>query len=205
MDSQLLEWIGYLASVLVAVSLAINSIVKFRWVNLIGAFLFSTYGFLIGAFPVFFLNGIIVFVDAYYLWKIYTKPNLFDILFIEENNEYLTKFLEYHNDSITKLFPNFSIYDIDYNVRFFVLRNMEIVGLFLANKKNRNVLDVELDYVIPRYRDYKNGIYVYSHLNEYMEIHGIKRIEVNNSSPKHLKYLKKIGFKKERNKYVKIM
>ncbi len=205
MDSQLLEWVGYMASVLVAVSLAISSIVKFRWVNLIGAFLFSTYGFLIGAFPVFILNGIIVFVDAYYLWKIYRKPNLFDILFVEEDNKYLNKFLGYYKDDIAQLFPDFSIYDIDYNVRFFILRNMEVVGLFLANKKSSNVLSVELDYVIPQYRDYKNGIYVYSHLNEYIQVQGIKKIEAINSSSQHAKYLKKIGFNKEGNKFVKVL
>ncbi len=205
MDSQLLEWVGYLASVLVALSLAISSIVKFRWINLIGAFLFSTYGFLIGAFPVFILNGIIVFVDAYYLWKIYTKPSLFDILFVEEDSKYLNKFLDYYKEDISKLFPDFSIYDIDYNVRFFVLRNMEVVGLFLANKKNSNVLSVELDYVIPQYRDYKNGIYVYSHLNKFIQVQGIKKIEAINSSLQHTKYLKKIGFNKEGNKYVKVL
>ncbi len=205
MDSQLLEWVGYIASALVALSLAISSIVKFRWINLIGAFLFSTYGFLIGAFPVFILNGIIVIVDAYYLWRIYTKPNLFDVLFVEENSKYLNKFLKYHNDDIAKMFPGFSVYDIDYNVRFFVLRNMQVVGLFLANKKQGDVLSVELDYVIPQYRDYKNGIYVYSHLNKFMQVQGIKRIEAIDSSSQHSKYLKKIGFTKTGNKYVKVL
>ena len=44
-----LELIGYLASAIIALSMALNSIAWFRIVNLIGAALFSIYGFVIGA------------------------------------------------------------------------------------------------------------------------------------------------------------
>ena len=67
MLTNILPWIGYTASVIIVLSMMMNSIVKFRWINLFGALLFSTYGFLIGAIPVGILNGIIVLVDIYYL------------------------------------------------------------------------------------------------------------------------------------------
>ena len=70
MEINILQWIGYAASVIIALSMTMNSIVKFRWINLCGAITFSTYGFLIGALPVGFLNGFIVSVDIYYLFKI---------------------------------------------------------------------------------------------------------------------------------------
>ena len=73
MNSELLQWVGYAASAVIAISLAISSIVKFRWLNLVGALVFSIYGFLIGAIPVGILNGIIAIVDIYYLVIIYGK------------------------------------------------------------------------------------------------------------------------------------
>ncbi len=90
MDSQLLLWIGYFASGIIALSMTMNSIVKFRWINLIGATTFATYGFLIGAYPVMALNGFIVLVDIYYLSKIYSKSQLFDTLEVRgDNNTFL--------------------------------------------------------------------------------------------------------------------
>ena len=50
MNPQLLyEIIGYTASFLVALSMAMNSLFKLRVANLIGAICFTTYGLLIGA------------------------------------------------------------------------------------------------------------------------------------------------------------
>lgn len=64
------ELIGYAASVLVAVSLMMSSIVKLRVINLVGAILFTVYGLLISAFPVAMMNFFIVLIDLYYLREI---------------------------------------------------------------------------------------------------------------------------------------
>ena len=58
-----IEWFGYAASVVVAISLMMSSIVKLRWFNLTGATMFSAYGFVIGAWPVGFLNLFIVAIN----------------------------------------------------------------------------------------------------------------------------------------------
>ena len=202
-NPQILQWIGYTASGIIALSMALNSIIKFRWVNLLGAFMFSIYGYLIGAFPVMLLNSIIVFVDIYYLYKIYSKPNLFDILEIRGDNKYLLKFLDFHKKEIKQFFPEFK-YNPELNtISFFVLRNMAVAGIFLAHRKDENTLSVGLDYVVPEYRDYKNGRFLYFSLKGNFIKAGYKYIEAKNTSPKHIKYLKRLGFKQERNRLVK--
>ena len=179
--------------------MTMNSIVKFRWINLVGASAFATYGLLIGAFPVVVLNGFIVSVDIYYLLKIYTKSHLFDTLEIRGDNKYLLKFLTYHNDEIQKFFPGF-VYKPEMNtVSFFVLRNMAVAGIFLAHRENDNILKVGLDYVIPEYRDYKNGKYVYHHLKENFIKEGFKEVVSDGGTTKHIKYLIRFGFR-ENNK-----
>ncbi|MGS0676339.1 YgjV family protein [Shewanella sp. 0m-4] len=65
------EWVGYLASVVVAISLMMSNIKKLRWWNLIGAALFVAYGLAIDAIPVALVNFFIVLIDAYYLVKLY--------------------------------------------------------------------------------------------------------------------------------------
>lgn len=69
-----LELYGYLGSVLIAVSLMMADIRKLRWINLVGAGTFASYGLLIGSWPVFVLNGFIVLIDVVHLWQIYRRP-----------------------------------------------------------------------------------------------------------------------------------
>ncbi|HCT29926.1 MAG TPA: hypothetical protein DIW31_04170 [Bacteroidales bacterium] len=200
MNAQILEWVGYIASVIIAISLALSSIVKFRWFNLVGALGFSIYGFLIGALPVGVLNGIIALVDIYYLVQIYGKKDVFETLEIRPENYYLIRFLEYHNDEIQKFFPGFE-YKPDMNtVSFFILRNMAVAGLFLAHREEGNVLKVGLDYVIPEYRDFKNGKYVYLRLRDRFIKAGFTKVVTEGNSIEYIKYLEKLGFKEDENR-----
>ncbi|MFW5757679.1 MAG: hypothetical protein ACOCYO_03260 [Bacteroidota bacterium] len=74
----LTEWLGYLASSLILLSMMMSSIKKLRWINLTGAALFSIYGFIIGAMPVAFMNTLVVFINVYHLFQLYfgKKKNL---------------------------------------------------------------------------------------------------------------------------------
>lgn len=74
MDSGVIwEWVGYLASAVVALSLMMADIKKLRWWNLLGAALFVAYGLAISAIPVALVNFFIVIIDIYYLIKIYRE------------------------------------------------------------------------------------------------------------------------------------
>ncbi|MBO2583733.1 YgjV family protein [Shewanella algae] len=68
------EWVGYLVSVVVAISLMMSNIKRLRWWNLLGAALFVAYGIAIAAYPVALVNFFIVLIDAYYLVKLYRSP-----------------------------------------------------------------------------------------------------------------------------------
>ena len=69
----LIEWIGYLASILIAISMFMKDIVKLRFINLLVSLLFSFYRFSIKTYPVAIINSIIVFINIYYLYKLYNK------------------------------------------------------------------------------------------------------------------------------------
>ncbi|WOT05626.1 YgjV family protein [Shewanella youngdeokensis] len=72
MDSVVIwEWVGYLASVVVAISLMMSDIRKLRWWNLVGAVLFVAYGVAINAIPVALVNFFIVLINVYYIVKLY--------------------------------------------------------------------------------------------------------------------------------------
>lgn len=196
MESQYLVWIGYFASAVIAISMMMQSIVKFRWVNLVGAATFATYGLLIGAIPVFLLNTFIVSIDLFFLYRIYRKKHLFETLKVQGDSPYLLRFLEFHHKDIQDFFPGFEYQPEMNSISFFVLRNMAVSGLFLAHSPEPGTLKVGLDYVIPEYRDYKNGKYVYPRLKDEFKAEGFRRIIAEASSHKHIRYLEKMKFKR---------
>lgn len=194
MDIQDLHWIGYIGSGIIALSMTMNSILKFRWINLVGAVTFSTYGFLIGAYPVMILNGFILSVDIFYLIKIYSRKQLFDTLEVKSDSSYLLKFLDFYHDDIQKFYPGFKYKPEMNTISFFVLRNTLVAGLFLAHIDSDNNLRVGLDYAIPAYRDYKNGRFVLNRLRNEFKDKGFTKVVADISSSKQKKYLKKLGF-----------
>ena len=128
----ILEWLGYLASALVVISLMMSSILRLRWFNLAGALLMCVYGVLIHAAPVAVLNLFIVLVDLYYLKQIYFSRDYFDILQPSTESHYLNHFLEFHKQEIKAHIPEFQLPIPGEAVAFFVLRNTIPACLFIA-------------------------------------------------------------------------
>jgi len=192
-----IQLLGYVASIIIAVSMTMNSIVKFRWINLVGASSFLIYGILFNSYPIVILNSFIIVVDLFYLFRIYTKKELFTTLEIRSVNKFLLEFLKFHDKEIQKFFPGFKYKPELNTISFFVLRNMTVAGIFLAHKIDKKTLSVGLDFVVPQYRDYKNAKFVYKRIRQRFIDDGIEQVIVYPQSFSHIKYLKKIGFNKQ--------
>ncbi|MBW3696069.1 hypothetical protein EK599_10195 [Vibrio sp. T187] len=69
MEFNMVEILGYAASIMVAISLTMKDIVRLRVLNFIGCGLFTAYGVMIDAWPVVATNGFIACVNIYFLAK----------------------------------------------------------------------------------------------------------------------------------------
>lgn len=67
----ILELFGYAGSFVVLISLTMSSIVKLRWINLLGATMFTIYAIFIKAYPAIFMNSGIMIIDIFYILKLY--------------------------------------------------------------------------------------------------------------------------------------
>ncbi|MDF2500092.1 MAG: hypothetical protein K0Q77_806 [Anaerosporomusa subterranea] len=63
----LVECLGYLASVLVAISFLMKSMNRLRFVNMVGSICFVVYAVAIDAIPVALINLFTVCINVYYL------------------------------------------------------------------------------------------------------------------------------------------
>jgi hypothetical protein len=195
-----IEWFGYLASFVVLVSLLMSSILKLRWINLIGSIMFTIYGFAIHAIPVAILNGAISLINVYYLIHIYRTKESFTLLPIHGDTKYFAHFIAFYKDDIRKTFPDCDLSLQDNSVGFYMLRDMIPAGIFLGDRVKNDTLRIRLDYVIPAYRDFKMGHYIYHKKREYFQKQGIKYLITSNSNRVHQKYLLKMGFHPKTNK-----
>ncbi len=188
------EIIGYIASGLIVISLMMRSFLKLRTVNLLGAATMSIYGLLIKSYPVAILNAIIVAIDIYYLYEMFRPKDYFKLLKVRQNAHYLKHFLDYHCSEIRKFFPDFSYRESENQRVFFVLRNLIPAGLFIMETCGDDALFIKLDFVIPGYRDFKMGKFVYSKDSDIFKNKNVTSVLANAGSPKHAVYLKKMGF-----------
>lgn len=69
----MIEGLGLMASLLVFISFIFKEEYQIRLINIVGAILFVIYGLLINSLSVWFLNGGLVIVHIYYLYKHYKK------------------------------------------------------------------------------------------------------------------------------------
>lgn len=206
MSDFVLEWIGYIASSIVLISLLMSSIKKLRWINLVGALTFGFYGFMIGSIPTGLMNVGIVLIDVYYLVRMYRTREFFRVLPIKQDSQYLKMFLDFYKDDIL-LFKEIDIEEVlKSKVRFFILRNMSPAGIFVADEYGENQLEIKLDYVIPQYRDFKIGNYVFDSQKEYFESLNYKEFVAFTEFKDHIDYVKRMGFVKspeKENCYIK--
>jgi hypothetical protein len=194
MDTQTLyELIGYAASVLVAISLTMRSVLRLRIINLIGAVTFAIYGLLIGATPIALVNGVIVLINVYYLYGMLRSEEYFDLLAVAPDADYLQHFLRFYADDIRGLVPEFTCNPADTDIALLILRDMRPVGVFLAQYQGADQMFVQLDYVIPGYRDLKVARYLYDG-HALTQGRGITRVYTQPGNPQHARYLRHMGF-----------
>ncbi|MDA3861829.1 MAG: GNAT family N-acetyltransferase [Melioribacteraceae bacterium] len=191
------EIVGYVGSFLVALSLSMKNIHLLRRINLVGAGTFATYGVLIGAIPVVILNGFIVLIDVFYLYKMYTTKEQFKIVpVLDKKHNYLKLFLDFYLEDILKYFPQFDRTKTENLECFFLLRDLRPVGLLIFEDISNSTIKVHIDYAIPDYRDMKSGKHLINTEIKYLKDKGYKEIVTESEVAQHIKYLINLGFAK---------
>ena len=191
------EIVGYIGSALVATSLMMNNIWRLRWINLVGASTFATYGLLIGAWPVLCLNGFIAGVDIVYLILMSRKKDSFSFFEVPQDSVFLKEFLAFWSDDIARFFPEFSLEALNSPEIRLILRNMLPVGVFVCEDGGEGVAEIRLDYVAPDYRDFKNARFVYSSSHPRLKACGFRSFAATSGVAAHQRFLRKVGFKED--------
>ncbi len=211
------EWLGYAASLAVAISLLMKSLVRLRWINLVGSTLFAVYGFLIGSIPVGGFNTVTILINIVYLVRIYRASEAFELLAVQPHDAYLPRFLMHHSADIAKFFPAFDVAALLHEedeerpaaaesgkrpdsigtpkwIAFYILRDLVTAGLFIGRLDDDGTFTIELDYVIPAYRDFKTGEFLFEGCRDKWIAMGAARLVATSHGKQHTGYLARMGF-----------
>ncbi|MGD9874314.1 MAG: hypothetical protein AB7T27_08575 [Kiritimatiellia bacterium] len=193
------ELIGYAGSIIILISLLMKSLLKLRWINLTGSILFSLYGLMIRAWPVFGINAVIVGIDAWFIFQALRRWDYFDLTPLPEiGTEYFKKFFLYYENDIRSFFPDVAFDALAGSETYILFRNMAPVGFFALRLEGEEARVIG-DYVAPEYRDFKTGKFVYDVKRMYFKQKGIKRFVADCGKDIHCKYLARNGFRPDEN------
>ena len=195
---------GYLASLLLGFSLLVSNDLKFRWLNTGGCLAFIVYGALIGAFPIILTNALLLCINLYGLYKIYNKTEDFDLLEFGTDATLIKKFLRFYAADIKAYFPHFKLEEAENAIRFVVLRDVVVANVFVATIVEDGTAEVQLNYTVPKYRDYKVGRFIFEKEKDYLLSKGIRKLVYKTVANKsHLQFLTVMGFEKMSEGYTK--
>lgn len=194
MDRSIIEIIGYLATITVAISLSLKNFKRLRIYNLIGSLAFCIYAIMINALPVAIVNGYIVLINIYFLYKMYNTKELFDCIEVPTNDQYLGKFVEQYKQDILAYFPDFNRESLEGAVAVISMRDAVPAGIFIYRNEGEESARILVDYVTPSFRDTKNGKFLFDIHTHLFRDRLIKRVSVETTHKKHIKYIQKLGF-----------
>lgn len=194
------DLIGYVASALIVVSLAMRSVVKLRTVSLIGSIVFTIYGALIGAWPVIISNSMIAIINVWYLRRELADTGEMAAVAIEPDAPFLVDYVRANGPEIAKSQPDYHPEPGDTFVR--LLTRHGLPAGVLAGEPVGQELHVKLDYVTPRYQDSQVARWLFGQGRSVFTDAGFQRLVTQASTTEHHTYLEVAGFHQEGSRYV---
>ena len=189
------EWLGYVASVVVAVSLTMTNIRRLRWINMMGAIAFTVYGALLQIYPVLVVNGFIVGVNIYYLVRLaFTRDHFHLVPITWDTSIFLPRFIEFYLLDIRKHFPDLNVEELRQYRSIFITRNVVPVGLIIYERLEEGIIRIHLDYEIPMYRDFESARYFFREFRDMVQEKGFHTYVTYCNVPIHKRYLRRMKF-----------
>lgn len=194
----IIEAIGYLGSALVLVSFLMASVFKLRIVNSVGSIIFTIYAFIIHSYPTAIMNLCLVLINIYYLVKMSNTSVNYEIVNVNNDDSLVRYFLRFYAEDIKKCFPGTQMDFKESNISYVVCHNGNPVAMFFGKRKD-GMVDIDLDYSVPQYRDFSIGKF----LEKKLPMEGVKLLIYRGSDENHKAYLSKMGYIKKDGYYEK--
>lgn len=196
-----LEIAGWVGSALVVLSLTQARVFRFRWLNLTGSLIATTYNAILGIWPFFAMNAAISLINIYWLRRLTRERHdaaVYEVVEVAPDDAYLLHVLRTHAADIAGFAPEFVAQPEPGERRsaFLVQRGDETVGVVEVRDAGDGAGVVELDWVSKRFRDLTPGEFVYRRSGIFAA-KGFARVVVPDAAHGDAAYLRGVGFRPE--------
>lgn len=187
-----LEIFGYIGTALVIVSMMMTSVIKLRVINMCGGLISLIYAICVNTWPVVVLNACLICINFIQTMRQLRHKSDFTDICVAADDPAVQHFLAFHAQDVQKYFPDYRLQAHKSTEIHMIYVGCEVVGL-LVGTRAADVYRIEMDYVIPRYRDLSVGKFLFPHLRE----QGIRMLTAASASTAHNKYLQRLGFRED--------
>ncbi|GGM02671.1 hypothetical protein GCM10012279_20370 [Micromonospora yangpuensis] len=160
-----MDVVGWAGSALLVWSLVQARIVRLRALNLVGCLVLIGYNAALAVWPMVGLNVVLAVINLWYLRGMLATRHdeaTYQVVEVGVDDAFLAHTLRVHATDIARFNPDFRwTPDVPRRSAFLVVRAEEVVGVVLAHAEPDDVAQIDLDYVIERYRDLTPGEFVY--------------------------------------------
>ncbi len=198
-----LDALGWAGSALLVYSLMQARVLRFRVLNLVACLILVVFNAVLGIWPMVAMNVVLSAINLWFLRTLLAQRHdaaAFSVLEVGPADEYLRHVLRVHHADMLRHQPDL-LWDGAAPGRraYLVLRGDETVGVVLAREEADGVLQIELDWVSPRFRDFAPGEFVWRR-SEVLHEQGLRRVV----SPRAMvaPYYDKVGFRREGDVFV---
>jgi hypothetical protein len=186
------ELIGYIASALVVLSLAMTSVVRLRIISLAGSVAFVVYGALIESVPIVVTNASIACLNVWFLTRELGGRRDLGAVIVPTDSPFLADFLKHHANDIAQFQPEYEPGRTP-NFALVLMRDGLPAGAVLGEREG-GTLEITLDYVLRAYRDSRLGRWLYGPGAGVFRTVGVDCIATTADSEPHRQYLERVGF-----------
>ncbi len=185
----IIEAVGYLGSALVVVSMLMTSVMKLRVINTIGSIIFTVYALIIKSYPTALMNAALIAINIYQMLRLRTGGKSYEAVELSPDDRFLSFFLDHYGEDIARYAPAFRDAAARADLALMTSCDGNPVGIVLG-KKDGDCLELLVDYVVPAFRDFSVGSYVYANLKEA----GFARVVWHSDDPVMTEYRGKMNF-----------
>lgn len=201
----LLEAIGWFGSALLVVSLLQTRVMRFRALNAAASAVLIGYNAAIQVWPMVGLNTVLVGINLWIVFGLLRRRHdarAYDVVPVGVREPILAHVLERHAADI-------ALYDATSGTAlesaehaFVVTSGDDVVGVILSRAGDAPATEqVVLDYVLPPYRDFTPGEFVYRAGGPFAAL-GATRVVASPGMLRSEKYLAAVGFRREGGAWV---
>ena len=189
--------IGWGGSALVVVSLLQTRILRLRLLNLVGCVILIGFNLAIEVWPMVGMNAVLAVINVVHLYRLLRHRHdveEYTVLEVNQTDAYLGHVLASHLKDITKFNPGFTSARSSY--AFLVQQAERTIGVVLAHDAGDGRVQIDLDYVLPKYRDFTPGEFVFRRSDVFTD-HGFRQVVAPRRMRDSASYLTKVGFHRD--------